>query len=208
VIELQVPTDGGEWVRSTYRLSPATFYGGAEAKAFARREQASEGDYTAAHPLVERSADGDFTVGELGGGSGGFGADRTSLLALPHDPAALLAVLRTADVGTGERSQADRVLQAASIVLNSGVAGAALQAAVFQALEHQPGLAVLGRAADATGRHGAAIGAVPSGSKYDAEQLILDPDTGAYLGDRTVAQADQGVVPAGTVVASTSVAQR
>jgi hypothetical protein len=137
-----------------------------------------------------------------------FGDDPGVLRALPRDPATLLDALRKADLGVDDGGRAAHVLQAASVVLNSGVADGALQAAVFQALRLQPGLVVVDRSADVDGRTAVAIGEAKPSWKYEADELLLDPTTGAYLGDRTVALLDQGVIPAGAVLSSTTITQR
>ena len=172
----------------------------------AARDQA--GAATEADPIEERSSDGSFTVGELGGPVAAFGSPRSSLRDLPTDPAELLKTLRTADLGAGDPgSEAEHVMEAASIVLESGVADGELQAAVFEALQQQPDLAVTDDSADLDGRDGTAIGIPAAQEKTETFQLIIDPSTGRYLGHREVALVATGVVPAGTVVDATAVEQ-
>lgn len=207
VATVEVPLDGGTWVRRSYPLAPDAYYGGAAARRLATHEGAYSSSYSKAHPQVERSVNGTFTNGELGGGSM-FGDDPGVLRALPRDPSALLAALREADLGVEDRGRAAHVLQAASIVLRSGVADGGLQAAVFQALRLQPGVAVADRSVDVDGRAAVAIGEARPSWKYEADELLLDPSTGAYLGDRSVALLDQGVIPAGAVVSSTTITRR
>ena len=76
---------------------------------------------------------------------------------------------------------------------------------MFQALRLQRGLTVTDESVDVDGRSAVAIGEATPSRRAEADQLLLDPRTGEYLGDRTVALLRQGVVPAGAVLSSTTV---
>lgn len=203
-VTLEVPAGEGRWTRTTVPHAPRVFYG--DGRALAERE----GAFTASAPLVEHSDDGDFTVGELGGRDPrAFDADPASFARLPRDPDALLRVLQQARLGAAEQGPvAEHVLQAASEVLGSGAAGPAVQAAVFTALQRQPGVVVSDAALQVDGRQAVAVGASPARGATDRHELLLDRSTGAYLGDRDVALAPQGVVPAGALLAMTTLEQR
>lgn len=201
---LRIPVADGEWVRTTRSLPARTFYGGAAGRALAEDEDAVD---PSGGPLVERSTDGDFTNGELGGGTV-FGDSPAALRSLPTAPDRMLEALRRADLGAGAPSgPAGHVLAAAAAVLTGGTATPEVQSAVFQALQQQPGIVVVARVTDLDGRRGIAIGVERPSRRYDVQQLILDPTSGRYLGDRQVAAIDQGVLPAGTVVSATAVVE-
>ena len=207
VTVLTVPAGDGEWTRRTWSLPVRTVFGGEGARAFAQRDSA--GSATAEHPTVETSADGSFTAGELGGPSDVFGSDRQALRRLPTATDPLLRALRTADLGAGPaESEPEHVMEAASVVLDSGVADDRLQAAVFTALQQQPGLTVTEHRADLDGRVGTAIGVRPGQGAKTSFQLILDPTTGRYLGHREVNLVAIGAVPAGAVLDATAVTRR
>lgn len=205
VTVLRVPAPGGTWIRTSWSLPATQVFGGAAGRAFAAREYAEEAH--ADDPNVERSPSGNFTVDD--GAGGDLWSDPDRLRALPRDPARLLKTLRDSDVtpiaGTG---QAAKVIEAASEVLRSGAADPDLQAALFEALRLQQGITVQGLVTDLLGRNGVAIGARPAPDDPMTEQLILDPDTGRYLGERDVELTRLGVIPAGTVSDQTAVQER
>jgi hypothetical protein len=127
---------------------------------------------------------------------------------LPRDPHRLLAVL-TADTG-GEpgAERAGDALQRAWLLLGSGLAPADLRAALYRALALLPELRVTERVANLDGRRGTALGVDDGRLRRD---LVIDPRTGRYLGQRLVLSApdagsDHGEpLPAGTVLDQTSV---
>ena len=202
---LRVPGPGGTWTRTSWSLPATQVFGGAAGRDFAAREYTEEAH--ANDPNVERSPNGNFTVDN--GAGGDLWSDPERLRALPRDPVRLLKTLQDSDVtpiaGTG---QAAKVIEAASEVLRSGAADPDLQAALFEALRLQDGITVQGRVTDLLGRDGVAIGARPAPADPMTEQLILDPDTGRYLGERDVELTRLGVIPAGTVSDQTAVQER
>lgn len=103
------------------------------------------------------------------------------------------------------REEVGQVLQTAVIVLTRGVASSALQSAMFQALQKVPDLTVVDEhATDIEGRTGVALGlkpGTPDPIRSDfTTQLILDPTTGQYLGSRSISNARDGLIPAGTQI--------
>lgn len=208
VTTLQIPAGAGEWTRSRYALPTVTFFGGAAARAFEKRDTA--GAPMKQDPVVERSNDGSFTVGELGGRDEDlFGSDVQQFRELPTDSAALLTQLREADLGMGApRDEAEHVLTAASLVLDSGVADGNLQAAVFTALQQQEGLEVTAKSVNLDGRLGTAISVATNAEATEAFQLILEPGSGQYLGHRQVTLTRMGAIPAGTTLDSTAIMEQ
>ncbi|MFJ6673302.1 CU044_5270 family protein [Actinosynnema sp. NPDC091369] len=120
---------------------------------------------------------------------------------LPRAPEALLERLLADGRGRGS-SDHQEALVLASDLLRSGKVPAELRAALFRALALLPGLEVVDQSANLDGRRGVAL-AVTDGD--DRQEVIVDPATGEFIGDRRVLTESDGSLPAGTVVESASV---
>ncbi|WP_394619672.1 CU044_5270 family protein [Lentzea sp. JNUCC 0626] len=121
--------------------------------------------------------------------------------ALPTEPQALYDRLWNESHQNGASA-----LYNAGIVLASPDASKELRSALYQALQHLPNLQVTERAANLNGRVGTALG-VPGGATR--EDIIIDPESGRYIGMRMVL-TEPGTdswagVPAGTDVSFTAV---
>lgn len=68
---------------------------------------------------------------------------------------------------------------------------------LYRALAHVPGLAVVDQVADVDGRKGTAL-ALRQGA--ESWQIIVDPDTGRFLGSRDMLVEPGYGMPAGTVL--------
>ncbi|BCJ36457.1 hypothetical protein Athai_39600 [Actinocatenispora thailandica] len=88
-----------------------------------------------------------------------------------------------------------QVMQTSAMLLSSGVIPAKLRGTIYRALAMLPNLKVTERVANLAGRRGTALGLDAYG---DREEIIIDPDTGQYIGMRITALSDSDV-PAGTV---------
>ena len=121
---------------------------------------------------------------------------------LPRDPDALFDRLED-DAPDNSHGAAELLVYAADM-LRSGQVPADLRSALYLALRQVPGLEVTEQMAALDGRVGFALGIVdPSG--LFRQDIIIDPDTGATIGEREVfLQATDGV-PAGTTRTLTSV---
>ncbi|WP_165503145.1 CU044_5270 family protein, partial [Actinomadura fibrosa] len=114
-------------------------------------------------------------------------SDYASLSALPTDPKALLDRIYT-DVGglgdtpEGRYSTAYGMLGA---ILRDQMLPPRIEAAVFRAIKLIPGVTLAKGRADAAGRPAIGLGRVAEGWLH--EELLLDPKTYAYLGERSVA---------------------
>lgn len=120
------------------------------------------------------------------------------LAALPRDPAALYDQLR-AEVG--DRGEAHMVTYAADL-LRSGLVPADLRAALYRTLAKVPGLEITERFANLDGAKGTAYGISENGIRHD---LIVDPATGQFIGEREITEKGFGRIPPGTVIGYTSV---
>lgn len=123
------------------------------------------------------------------------------LASLPRDPGRLYDLLRHMPTPVA-MSQEAWVLNRVITTLVSGRAPADLRAAMYRALALLPGLEVTEHVANLGGHHGTALGLAQYGGRHD---LIIDPDTGQFIGERTVNETGGPDVPPGMVVSYTSV---
>lgn len=121
------------------------------------------------------------------------------LAALPRKPVALLARLR-ADAPDNGNGDAELLVYTADL-LKTGLVPADLRAALYQALAGLPGLEITDRQANLDGRVGMALGMQDGQSRQD---IIIDPATGSFIGERQVLTDDMDGAPAGTALSSTS----
>ena len=119
---------------------------------------------------------------------------------LPTDPDALFERLR-ADAPDNGRGDAALFTYAAD-ALRSGLVGKDVRAAIYQALTRVRGLEVTERQANLSGRVGIALGVDDGDRRQD---IIIDPETGRFIGERQVATDDLDDFEAGTVLTFTSV---
>ncbi|MDQ2585123.1 CU044_5270 family protein [Saccharothrix yanglingensis] len=123
------------------------------------------------------------------------------LTGLPREPEQLLRRLLDDSRGRGS-SESQEVLVYAADLLRSGRVPADLRAALFRALALLPGLEVADRSANLDGRKGVAL-AVTDGEAR--QEVLVDPATGEFIGERRVLTEPDDSLPAGTVVWSSSV---
>ncbi|OQO93774.1 hypothetical protein B1813_04390 [Saccharomonospora piscinae] len=118
---------------------------------------------------------------------------------LPRDPGALLDRLRR-DAPDNTRGDVELLVLAAQ-ALRSGLLTEEVRSALYAALASLPGLEVTAERANVDGRVGTALG-MDDGTVL--EEIIIDPDTGRFLGDRQVASGGSDL-PEGTVLSYTAV---
>jgi hypothetical protein len=121
---------------------------------------------------------------------------------LPRDPDQLLAWLKDY---TSQRGSAPSTMFHFGIqFLNSGIMPADLRGPLLRALAKIDGVKVVEEATTPDGRKGLALGL---DSDQERRDLIVDPDKGDVIGERTVAkaQADYPWIKPGTVTSSVSV---
>ena len=123
------------------------------------------------------------------------------LESVTRDPRQLYDLLRHKPMPVA-MSDASWVLNRVSATLTSGRAPADLRAALYRALALLPGLEVTERVANLDGHQGTSLGLTEYGVRHD---LIIDPATGQYIGERTVYVSDDFDVPPGTIFSYTSV---
>ncbi|MDX3194786.1 CU044_5270 family protein [Streptomyces sp. MN03-5084-2B] len=104
---------------------------------------------------------------------------------LPHDPAALYAKLQQLTKGRG--STPSVMFHFGTEILRAGQMPARLRAQWYRALAMIPGMKVLAAEANLDGRTGVALGL---DDRHEIRQLIIDPVTGGFIGERTIAGAE------------------
>lgn len=122
---------------------------------------------------------------------------------LPRDPRRLLDRLRAND--NPAKQPADEFLfdQLAAILQRDGVT-AAERASAYRALALVPGIGVAASTVTPDGTTGTAFAFAAAG--FDStEEIVIDPGSGRYLGERLVLNRADGAIPAGTLLESTAV---
>lgn len=122
------------------------------------------------------------------------------LAGLPRDPAQLYARLQ-ADAPVNDRGSAELFVYAAD-ALRTGLLPADLRAALYQALTRVDGIELTERAVNLDGRAGTAIGVDDGQFRHD---IIIDPATGVFIGEREVLTEDLEGAPEGTTMQYTAV---
>lgn len=122
------------------------------------------------------------------------------LAGLPRDPDQLFNRLK-ADAPENKRGHAEILVYAAD-ALRSGLIPADLRAALYRALGKLPGLEITEQVANLDGRKGTAYGVNDGNIR---QEIIVDPATGEFIGERETAAKDLDGLPAGTVMTYTSV---
>jgi hypothetical protein len=207
-VQTWIPADEtGEWTQVSERLGPfEQIWGTAEAGAADRPSVEQSG------PLdgEVRAVCGNFIAVYLGEQPSCEGLEpqkeTTSayLATLPRDPQRLLAAL-TDDLRPADDPayRAQTMIQHTVMLLRSGLVPADLRAALYEALALLPELRITEQVANLDGRQGTALGVAVLGVRWD---IIVDPATGAFIGERVVqVTASPDGAPAGTVLGSTSV---
>lgn len=119
---------------------------------------------------------------------------------LPSDPQQLYDRIRAAMAD--EPSGPDwATLGFVKEAIQRGLMPAELRANLYRALALLPSLEVTDRNANLDGRLGIGLGADRGDQRVE---LIIDPATGQFIGERLTATRSRGVTPAGTVVSYTS----
>ena len=123
------------------------------------------------------------------------------MAALPRDPDQLYARLHEDTAGRGRDESLEMVVYVADI-LRSGLVPADLRAALYRVLAKVPNLQITDEVANLDGKKGTAFGVSAKGLRHD---VIIDPATGQFIGEREIAEAGHNNIPPGTVMEYTSV---
>ncbi|MCJ1688459.1 hypothetical protein [Rathayibacter sp. VKM Ac-2927] len=190
ITEVFIPADADtDWVQRV-TAEPATAFYGEASRTAAERDWAS----TAQSGVVQTTKDpeGDFAhAAELGG--------EVTEEPLPTDPREALAALRRLPWGDGTDAG---VLSGAAELLRSGMLAGAERSTLYRALAMIPGIRIADRSAVLDGRTGIAFSL---DADVNVPEIVIDPTTGLFIGERTLTSSDQGAIPAGTAEQYTAV---
>lgn len=126
-----------------------------------------------------------------------------ALAALPRDPQELLNHIYEVTRGTGRSADGEALVYIADL-LRSGVVSADLRAALYEAVAGIPGVEITEEVATLDGQIGMSIGRVETVDNT-RQDIIIDPVTGLFIGEREVRLEAGWGFPAGTATAWTSV---
>lgn len=193
--DLYVPADRSDdwvWLRPLARTFGA---GDAVSDGIAERVQADAvAQYGADHVERLRAAGGAWYGEPQSVGVG--------LEALPRDGYRLLNYVYRQQLGSSPASPDQVAFQFFADQLRSGIIPADLRAAMFDALGLIPGVTFVDDQANLDGRTGVAIGRVDGNIRWD---ILIDPSSGQFLGERSVLLEAEGNLAAGTTLAWTAV---
>jgi RNA polymerase sigma-70 factor (ECF subfamily) len=199
--ELYIPADrSDDWVWIQCMRAPVQTFG-PRSEIFANEELAIRDEHDA-HTI--RFFSGGITPG--GGSFGGYhqGMSRSDDYdALPRDPRQLLDSIYELNGNSGQ-SRDGQALGWIMDVLRAGTVPADFRAALYQAAARIPGVEIVEDQATLNGTTGIAIGRLERADnvRYD---LIVDPETGQYIGEREVTLDGYAGIPAGTARGWTTV---
>jgi hypothetical protein len=153
-----------------------------------------------------RAPCGDFYAAEAGDepcrGEGGWQRPTPEFLAaIPTDTERLYDRLRRDTAGRGSDENLEMVVYVAD-ALRTGLVPAELRAAMYRVLAKVPGIQITEQVANLDGRRGTAYGISAGGHRHD---IIVDPASGQFIGERQIAEEGRDDLPDGTVTSSTSV---
>ncbi|MGV8882533.1 MAG: CU044_5270 family protein [Rhodoglobus sp.] len=152
--------------------------------------------------VVKASIDASEGTEELlrapaGGFYGGNTDARDGLLeGLPRDPVQLLNHIREITVGQSH-SPDDAAMTFIVERLQTGAVPADLRAAFYNAAALIPGVTITEKQATLNGQTGIAIGR--DEANLERQEIIIDPESGMYIGRRQLTLSGYDDVPAGTV---------
>ncbi|MFC4241796.1 CU044_5270 family protein [Gryllotalpicola reticulitermitis] len=130
-------------------------------------------------------------------------ADDADMAPLPADPTQLLNYIYDHTRGQGDSRNGEAFVWIADR-LTSGTVPASIRATMFRTAAMIPGVVVTDQTANLDGRTGVAVGYTDT-TDDNRQDLIVDPSTGAFIGERDVRVAATSNLPGGSVWESTAV---
>ncbi|MDR6868999.1 RNA polymerase sigma-70 factor (ECF subfamily) [Microbacterium resistens] len=119
---------------------------------------------------------------------------------LPLEPGELLAEIYRLTAGTGPSPDGEALVWIAD-TLRGGAVPAEFRAAMYQAAALIPGVSITDEQATLNGRTGTAIGRDETNNNF-RQEIIFDPATGQFIGERTVALEGYGAIAVGAALAA------
>lgn len=138
-----------------------------------------------------------------GGVIDGYDLTPAHLTEMPRNPDQLYTWV--SEHATGSVSHEEAMTTLISDDLATGLVPADLRSAMYEVLAKIPGTTITHDAVTLDGRTGTAIGRDEPNREGEHSEIVIDPDTGAYLGSRTLTGSASRLWPAGTVSDSSSV---
>ena len=129
------------------------------------------------------------------------GPTATFIAELPRDPRQLYDRLRADTKGHGQDPDQEVLVYVAD-ALRSGLLPADLRAALYRALTYLPTLEITERTTTLDGHTGTALGITAAGEQ---REIVIDPATGTFIGERQRLVKDRDGIPAGTIIGSSTV---
>ncbi|WP_154605408.1 CU044_5270 family protein [Arthrobacter sp. AQ5-05] len=196
--QMYVPADrNGQWTWNREARTPIVFFSDLA------KERAAEGNPMGKSQVIR--ADKGAFYGSPQIIFNGMPLD-DAIKSLPRDPGRLLDVIYKQTHGLGPNAETEALISVADI-LRKGVIPADLRAALYKAAALIPGVTVSDRQATLDGRNGVAIG-ISNWGGYLRQDIIVDPQNGLLIGERTVllrANGEYPGVPEGTAISWTAV---
>lgn len=161
-------------------------------------------------PSTQQARCGKFREDADGCGAGGWYRPTERWVAgLPEDPKGMLERLREDSGATKPRPKLKDpnanpdalALQTAAEGLHSGLLPAKVRSTVYQAIALMKDIEITEKVANLDGRKGTALGLDDGRNRFD---VIVDYDTGEFIGEREVQLKDSEGIKAGTVKTYTS----
>ncbi|MDF2991371.1 MAG: superfamily helicase, family [Microbacterium sp.] len=192
VSALWVPADrSGEWIAVRCARTPVQTFG-PQSETFAAEMGIVGGDSRMVFPGGKTEYGAPITM---------FDADTAA--DLPRDPHQLLERIYEENGNAGPSRDGEALVWLADR-LRSGTVPADLRSAFYETAALIPGVTITEEQATLNGRTGTAIGRDEGASGF-RQDIIIDPETGAFIGERQVLLRPGADMPAGTAIGSTSV---
>lgn len=181
---LYIPPDrAGMWVMGRQWLKPGRSYGDGQAMI---------------NDFWRNPHQGDLQLYQLPGGGyweDGPSSPSAKIAKLPRDSATLYTYLY--DHAEGDQSKDEAVFTNIVDLLRIGLVPAELRSAMYEVLARVPGVYLADGKANLNGRVGLAISRKEP-SLPSSEQIIIDPATGLFIGERSITTDGSHLLPVGT----------
>lgn len=199
--ELYVPANrDDDWVWIQCGRQPVQTFG-PRSEAFASEQAAIYDEYDS--HVIRRFPEGITPGGRSFAGYQTRTDTSVDYDALPRDPADLLEKIYELN-GSAGRSRDGQALEWIADALRRGTAPADFRAALYKAAAKIPGVEITEQQATLNGTTGIAIGRLEPADnvRYD---IIIDPETGQFIGERAITMDGYASFPAGTTTGWTAV---
>lgn len=180
-----------EWTMVRTSGDPTQFFPAASADAAAAEWKREGGGYPTG------------TSHGLGGIFNGDDVTPAHLSEMPRDPDQLYTWVSEHAAGSASHEEAMTTLIGDDLA--TGLVPAGLRSAMYEVLAKIPGTTITHDAVTLDGHTGTAIGRSEPNRDGEHSEIVIDPDTGAYLGSRTLSGSGSRLYPAGTVSDSSAV---